>query len=170
MPTPKTEATAKKAFGVLLRSDLEAIRLVRCSADGPDIAVELKPHFHLDFKQPIGKFRGVIKGHLTAESEFSIDSFDSSDAKNRVFTASCAFELIYHLEDGYTPTKEDADAFSKAYAVFNAWPYAREFFQNITHRMDLTPPPLPLLRLPGVPRGLETIVEMAKAKRPKKKK
>jgi len=67
--------------------------------------------------------------------------------KTKVFSVECAYELCYGLEEGYRPEGNEIEAFKNGNAIFNCWPYFREFFQNLTSRMDQAPPPLPFLRV-----------------------
>ena len=67
--------------------------------------------------------------------------------KAPVFSVECVYELCYRLKEDYKPQADEIEAFKNGNAVFNCWPYFREFFQNLTARMGQTPPPLPLLRI-----------------------
>ncbi len=60
---------------------------------------------------------------------------------------SCLFEAEYSLKPDFHPTAEQLRAFHHGNAVFNCWPYFREFVQNSAVRMHLPPPPVPFLRL-----------------------
>jgi hypothetical protein len=60
---------------------------------------------------------------------------------------SCLFEAEYSLKPDFHPTEEQLRAFHHGNAVFNCWPYFREFVQNSAVRMHLPPPPVPFLRL-----------------------
>jgi hypothetical protein len=65
-----------------------------------------------------------------------------------LFGVECAFDIDYEIEDkSYIPSPESIAAFKDGNAIFNCWPYAREFVQNITIRMAVHPPPLPFLRI-----------------------
>jgi preprotein translocase subunit SecB len=48
-------------------------------------------------------------------------------------------------------TEAHLDAFAKTNAVFNAWPYWREFVQSTTVRMGLPPLVTPVFRFPTQP-------------------
>jgi hypothetical protein len=64
-----------------------------------------------------------------------------------VLRIECVLEAVYLLKGGYTPSAEERDAFHQGNAVFNCWPYFREFVQNSAGRMDFPPPPIPFLRV-----------------------
>ena len=84
---------------------------------------------------------------LAILADFKFESVDASEPPSSIFQIDCAFELIYELGDSYHPTPEEIDAFKKGNAVFNCWPYVREFVQNMAARMGFQPPPIPLLRI-----------------------
>lgn len=73
----------------------------------------------------------------------------------------CTWEVDYRLADGYQPDPKTIKAFKDGNAIFNCWPYFREFVQNAVTRMNLPPVTVPLLRLlpkpptkrPGGPQG-----------------
>jgi hypothetical protein len=57
------------------------------------------------------------------------------------------FELTYSLPKSFSATQQELEAFAQTNGVFNAWPYWREFVQNMFARMNLPQPALPLYRL-----------------------
>lgn len=69
-----------------------------------------------------------------------------------------SFEVSYRLPDGFSATRQELEEFARVNAVFNVWPYFREFIQSTTARMGLPPIVLPLYRVPKT-----TQTEAAKA-------
>lgn len=58
------------------------------------------------------------------------------------------FVLTYTIDSFDEVTNEDLKDFAAVNGVFNAWPYWREFVQNMTMRMSLPSPlVIPLLKL-----------------------
>jgi hypothetical protein len=53
----------------------------------------------------------------------------------------------YQLAEGFVPSPEEQNAFLAANAVFNCWPYWREFVQSTAGRMSLPPLTLPFFRV-----------------------
>jgi hypothetical protein len=86
-------------------------------------------------------------GVFLVEVSFEYSGWDSSEPPQRIFSVNSTFEVSYRVRDNYVPTEEERSSFSKGTAVFHCWPYAREFFRDITSRMGHTVPPLPLLRI-----------------------
>lgn len=78
---------------------------------------------------------------------FDYSAWDSSEPSMQLFQVACTFEVCYRLREDYAPTEEEKTSFSRGTAVFNCWPYAREFFRDITARLGQIAPALPLLRI-----------------------
>lgn len=81
------------------------------------------------------------------EVSFEYSAWDSSEPPERVFLINSTFEVAYQMLDGYAPTHDAIESFSRGTAVFNCWPYAREFLSDVTARLGHRAPPLPLLRI-----------------------
>jgi hypothetical protein len=90
---------------------------------------------------------------LVVEVSFEYSAWDSSEPSERLFQVNCTFEVSYQLNDNYNPSAEEVTSFSRGTAVFNCWPYAREFLQDVTSRIGHRAPALPLLRI--VPKKVE---------------
>ena len=76
------------------------------------------------------------------------DPTDTPESSERHrFEVECRYALAYELRPGYSPSREELDAFREGNAIFHCWPYSRELVQNMTARMGLPIPPLPFLRL-----------------------
>lgn len=137
----------RRAAEVLFHSDLEQIRMASCNCESAASLDALASPFTLALDDPKGEFVEINGSHLVTEAHIKFESFDSSETKKLVFRVSCVIQLTYHLDEGFIPTKDFAEAFASKYAVFNAWPFVREALQNLTQRMGLNPPPLPILRM-----------------------
>jgi len=60
------------------------------------------------------------------------------------------FRAVYAIEeDGNLLEKGDVDQFAHWNAMFNVWPYWREFVANITDRGDLPRVVVPVMRVPN---------------------
>ena len=92
-------------------------------------------------------------GVLRIEVRFQIQCYDSSDPAALLFSVECSFDIDYEIEDkSFVPSPESIAAFKDGNAIFNCWPYAREFVQDMTGRMSVHPPPLPFLRIVPKPK------------------
>jgi hypothetical protein len=72
---------------------------------------------------------------------------ESTSKPQELIKISCTLEADYSLNPKFDPTTSQLKAFHHGNAVFNCWPYFREFVQNSSLRMHLPPPPVPFLRL-----------------------
>jgi hypothetical protein len=64
----------------------------------------------------------------------------------------CAYEVDYSLSEDFPITPEHVKAFKDGNAIFNTWPYFREYLQNNLQRMGLPPLTAPFLRLQPKPK------------------
>lgn len=67
--------------------------------------------------------------------------------KSPVVSVKAVFELRYRLPKELKVSQEQLNTFAKINSMFNAWPYWREFVQNMVARMNLPPVTLPMFRL-----------------------
>jgi hypothetical protein len=133
----------------LLQSRCELIRVAlrqcHASVEGPQ--ADKKPPFSLRVSHN-SIAHALLDSILRIEVHFQVQSFDTSEQPSLIFSIDCAFDLDYVIEDKtYQPSRDSIAAFKDGNAVFNCWSYAREFVHSITSRMELQPPPLPLLRV-----------------------
>jgi len=126
--------------------EIESITLQNCSAVRAKSGTSFKAPFTA--KPVLSNVSSIMRdGTLTAEVSFEYSAWDSSEPPERVFLVNCVFEASYRLIDGYGPSADEISSFTKGTAVFNCWPYAREFMRDITARLGHTAPALPLLRI-----------------------
>lgn len=67
--------------------------------------------------------------------------------REAVVSVSAAFEITYSLPKELRVSQKQLNTFARINSVFNAWPYWREFVQNMVTRMNLPVVTLPLFRL-----------------------
>src|SRR3569623_75710 len=134
------------ASSLIAKCELKRIRMHQCSASLEGETESLSGPFDLSVSH--NSTAGEIAANiLPVQVQFRFESHDSSTEKILLFTVECTFDLDYQLEADFDPTPESVSAFNDGIAIFNSWPYAREYAQNVTTRMALKPPPLPLLRM-----------------------
>ena len=70
-------------------------------------------------------------------------------------TVECAYAADYTIiRDGFVPSSEQAKAFREGNAIFNLWPYFREYLQSSLLKMGLPALTAPFLCLrPKAPQG-----------------
>jgi hypothetical protein len=143
-------AQTNEQFSALRRfqakCDLEAITLLSCNAARGDAgSVYTEPY---SLRPGVSNVSPSQNGRLfVVKVSFDYDAWDSSEPPQKLFQVNGTFEIRYQLHEGYIPTEEERMAFSRATAVFNCWPYAREFFRDMTGRLGHNAPVLPLLHV-----------------------
>jgi preprotein translocase subunit SecB len=87
-------------------------------------------------------------GLIRATIRFALQARETGkrDAKP-AFRVDVSFELVYKIPPDLHPSGAELRAFAETNAVFNAWPYWREFVQSMTARTNLPPLTLPLFRV-----------------------
>ena len=73
--------------------------------------------------------------------------YEDAGPQDYVLTIEATYHLIYSITTITGLTQAHYDAFAESNAVFNAWPYWREYVQNVLSRMGLPPLTIPTLKL-----------------------
>lgn len=68
---------------------------------------------------------------------FQVSALDT-DKEKQVFELEIYYCVVYNILNDYKPQKAESEAFGLTSAIFNAWPYVREYVHNTLVRMDLT--------------------------------
>jgi hypothetical protein len=134
------------------RAEISFLRLARARIwsrqriTQPGIGREI--NFDINFKP--GLF-SVEEPSLFIETDFVFAMNESKkenpNDREPLIVVDCCFEAEYRFAQDYKPTEKQIDAFRSANAVFNCWPFFREFVQTSIARMHYPPPPVPFLRL-----------------------
>lgn len=126
--------------------EVEAITLESCAATRPRAGTDFCAPYSV--KPALTNIAPFLRGdRFVVEVSFEYSAWDSSEPPERLFLINCTFEVIYRVRDGYEPSEEEKSSFGRGTAVFNCWPYAREFLRDITARLGHQVPALPLLRI-----------------------
>lgn len=144
----------KRAFEVNRNASLRSIRLAssKCSSDSrlasanadkpaPNVYVEF--HFR---SRVLDSPPEVLRVEVGFRMTGGVAGPDSSD-----LDIEAVFEADYALHKEYKLSPAESQAFKEANAVFNVWPYVREYVQNTVQRMGMPPFTLPFLRLQPKP-------------------
>ncbi len=160
----QTAEQAKLAFELHTHAEIESVRLLKSRVArrslleplrGP-IALRLK-HKARQASAPEGLLRLEISFHMSGAEEKAASAPDSGRVREPLVLVECIWEVDYRLAEKYQPTPEAVKAFKDGNAVFNCWPYFREYVQNTITRMNLPPLTVPLLRLlPKLPKTKAT--------------
>lgn len=150
----QTAEQAELAFELHTHAEIESVRLLKSRVArrslleplrGP-IALRLK-HKARQASAPEGLLRLEISFHLSGTEENAAATARCARDGKPLVLIECTWEVDYRLVDKYQPTAEAVKAFKDGNAVFNCWPYFREYVQNTITRMNLPPLTIPLLRL-----------------------
>ena len=130
-------------------AELQDIQLLDCAASVSESNGQLEGQLRLGLKIETAVL-SVSEGNARFSVKVGIfgDPTDTPKPSERHrFEVECRYALAYELRPGYSPSREELDAFREGNAIFHCWPYSRELVQNMTARMGLPIPPLPFLRL-----------------------
>jgi len=126
--------------------EIEGITLLACSTSRAKAGTSFKEPFSV--KPALSNISSSIQGNqFVVEVSFEYSAWDASEPSQRLFLINCTFETIYRIRHDYSPNEEEKQSFSRGTAVFNCWPYAREFLRDVTARLGHQTPALPLLRI-----------------------
>lgn len=137
----------KQSFSVQRRAEIVDVRLRSASVDSPRETTESTQKMSIDisFDPTVGVCEN---GRLSANIDFAVSASPENDDAVRIFGMKCSFRVTYQLEEGFHPTPQEAKTFAAANAVFNVWPYFREFAQSMCSRLGFSSTPaIPFLKL-----------------------
>lgn len=90
------------------------------------------------------------KAHFIAKVQFSLKGKpEGTEDDNEIVSIVNEYIVRYSVADRKGLTKKDIKAFCNINAVYNAWPYWREYVQSMTNRMDIPTLIMPLLKFRG---------------------
>jgi hypothetical protein len=151
---------AKLTFEVVQNSAIDRVRLARARAASIPLDGGPKTPIAVTFKfkskavaAPPGMLRLEIGFRVTGTEDSSGQESGSADRASDsekvppVILVECSFEVDYTLREGFVASPAQVRAFKDGNAVFNAWPYFREYLQDTVQRMGLPPLLAPFLRL-----------------------
>lgn len=90
-------------------------------------------------------------GRLRVETAIEAKVVAESRPETDLVFVRAVFEVMYQLPSDLSPTPEAVREFANHNAVFNTWPFMREFVHAMTQRMEIPPITLPLNRPASTP-------------------
>jgi len=154
----QTDEETQLAVAVHQNAQISNVRLARAkvTTDRPEVAVKdlVSVSMAVKAKQVEGP-----AGQFLVEVSFRLAGSRKGDqSKSRTaFCVECTFEVAYQLRPEFTPTAEQAKAFKDGNAIFNCWPYCRQYVQETIQRIGYPPLVLPFLRVQTKHRGKKTL-------------
>ncbi|ACB86111.1 hypothetical protein [Natranaerobius thermophilus] len=98
----------------------------------------------LNFNLPEADYKIYDKQSFKYIIEVDIEG-ELDNSEDRAFVIEMIFEIDYTLDGELEVDEEYVSKFSKN-AIFNTWPYIRETIDNLSYRMGVSLPRLPLLK------------------------
>jgi hypothetical protein len=161
----QTQDETKLAFEVHQNGAINRIRLARAKVASQAIDKAPKSHISVVFNfksKPLSAPPNVLRLEIAfrmAGIEEKEEGKEDAPGKKpddkkpeTVVLVECAYEVDYVLREGFEITAEHVKAFKDGNAIFNAWPYFREYLQNNLQRMGLPALTAPFLRLQPKPK------------------
>lgn len=145
----------KLASEVNQSAAINRIRLARAKVasqvvdDGPTESITVNFNFK---SKPLTAPANILRLEIAFDMA-GVEEEKKPDGKKlgTVVLVECAYEVDYVLRDGFEITPDHVKAFKDGNAIFNAWPYFREYLQNNLERMGLPSLTAPFLRLQPKP-------------------
>ncbi len=149
---------AKLAIAVHRNSYIDGMRLAsaKMTRKSPKYKLRsaaLTPHFRFSGK-PIESGSGLLQIRIDFRFQGTVEVMDKLVRIEPVVEILCAYEVDYRLHEGFELSSGQARAFASGNAVFNAWPYFREFLQTSLQRMGFPALVAPFLRIQVRPKPM----------------
>jgi hypothetical protein len=132
----------KEVISFIGRVDLNSIYLLRADAERLVLGFPKLPKIDASIDCD-GEGR-VYNDRIVTEAIYKLSARSGNQQVCRI---ACTFVATYSYV-GEKPSKNTIDSFAKTNALFNTWPYFREFVHTMTSRMDLPKLLVPLFKLP----------------------
>jgi len=156
----QSQDETKLAVEVHLNAAISRIRLARAKVVSRAIDEAPKTHIAVVFNfksKPLNAPASILRLEIAFRmagieekedaEEGALDKKTGDKKPEPVILVECAYEVDYVLREGFEITSEHMKAFKDGNAIFNAWPYFREYLQNNLQRMGLPPLVAPFLRI-----------------------
>jgi hypothetical protein len=144
----------KAPLASLVQIQQVRLREVIASSKPPSLTEPM--HFHVNIEHDaslLEKFEDAFVVVATLNTKLlgpvEPDAQVPQDLSSLTVYASvkASFEIRYKLPEGLVTESKEFENFAKVNGLFNAWPYLREFVQNVFGRMNFPLIVLPLLRV-----------------------
>ena len=142
----KTDTDYDLAVAVSDKVNLEDVRLIACRCFQSPEAGTGSHNLEIDWDVETQTNKNN-KTVLVLPSFVVKGTPKNSNTKEPDLTIEADFVLIYKAKSLSRLRKNNFDAFGKTNGIYNAWPYWREYVQNIISRMGLPPLVIPVFRL-----------------------
>ncbi len=146
---PRTEHKSvdlKKAVMVADRVELQNVRLVQTNCLLKPGGV--KGPYELSMDSNVTTKINTENKNIAIVASFELDAYVKDARKEDPdFKIGASFVLSYKIDNLEGLGEEHIQAFGESNGLYNAWPYWREYVQNIVARMGLPSLTIPVFRL-----------------------
>ena len=163
MEIGKSISDFKSLSKVVSKCDFISLHLSSCK-----VSRELDALNHSEAEAVVdfsGNLVSISNKEFIAKITFSFNTQDPNDDSEKTFISIAAeYILKYSLKNNHGLTEDDIQIFCGINAVYNAWPFCREFVLDMTNKMGLPPFYLPLLKFRTLPKQEDPPKKDAKKK------
>ena len=160
-----TQEEIRAGWALQMKCELKRVALRQCRVSFEGTEGTFKGPFSLKHTYS-SKANPLKDGALRIEVQFRFQGSDKSEPPLPLFSVECTFDLDYEIQDkSFQPLPESISAFKDGNAIFNCWPYTREFLHDMASRMELQLPPLPFLRILPQPKAVQAATPAPPIKR-----
>jgi hypothetical protein len=144
------------------RVELKDVRLVSSGCELTPEAMLGKKTFNIDYSTHVQADKK--NGYVIVIPKFHFEAFTGSKAQKPVIVIDASFVLSYKIDNFEGLTQKAFEQFGNLNGIYNAWPYWREFVQNIIVRMGLPSLSIPVFRIVEAPKKRSVNQKVAKKK------
>lgn len=131
------------------RVQIRDVRLINCKCDRKPVAMTGRKSYSIATSTDIQLDKN--NGFIVVVAKFHLEAFTGKETGKPVLTIDASFVLTYQIDSFAGLTQEGFEQFANLNGIHNAWPYWREFVQNIIGRMGLPQLTMPVFRIVQTP-------------------
>jgi len=166
----KSENKVPDGLLVSDRVQLKDVRLISCKCHQIPEATLGKKAYEINYSTEVQVDKK--NGYVIVTAKFHFEAFSESKTQKPVILMDASFLLAYKIENFEGLTQKGFEQFANINGIYNAWPYWREYVQNIIARMGLPSLTIPVFRIVQSPakKSVKKKVVRKKTKKTKSKK
>ena len=149
------------------RVQLRDVRLMDCAGSQKPDAMTGKKTYDVTHSAHVRA--NPTGGLLIVIAEFHFKAYMESKEQDPALTIDASFVLTYQISNFAGLTQEGFEQFANLNGIYNAWPYWREFVQNMVGRMGLPSLTLPVFRIVQMPSEVKRGEKTAKKRTRKRR-
>lgn len=127
------------------RVQIRDVRLMSCSCKQMPAAMSGKKSYDITSSTDVQL--NEDQGFIVVIAKFHFEASIGKKSQQPVLTMDASFVLTYQIDRFEGLTEEGFEQFANLNGIYNAWPYWREFVQNMIGRMGLPPLTIPVFRI-----------------------